>query len=121
MASDHQTQAGKPQPLNPKVGILLEGGAGNLYVLHSLCKVKFLLLVPSLYPVPQGTKSLRAAYLGPFPRAHPHPDVQHQLQTLNFSAYATAHRTSQDWGRDWVPIGEDSSSTPCCVTPRLMA
>lgn len=27
MASDHQTQAGKPQPLNPKVGTLLEGGA----------------------------------------------------------------------------------------------
>lgn len=58
MASDHQTQAGKPQPLNPKVGILLEGGAGNLYVLRSLCKVNFLLLVPSLYPVPQGTQSL---------------------------------------------------------------
>lgn len=32
MASDHQTQAGKPQPLNSKVGTLLEGGAGILPV-----------------------------------------------------------------------------------------
>lgn len=91
MASDHQTQAGKPQPLNPKVGNLLEGGAGSLYVLRSLCKVKFVFLVPSLYPVPWGTQSPRAAYLGPIPRAHPHPDVLHQLQTLNFSVYLPPH------------------------------
>lgn len=28
MASDHQTQAGKPQPLNPKVGTM-RGGCGE--------------------------------------------------------------------------------------------
>lgn len=91
MASDHQTQAGKPQPLNPKVGTLPEGEAGNLYMLSSLCRVRFLLLVPSLDPVPQGTRSPRAADLEPIPCVHPHPDVQQQLQTLNFSAYLLPH------------------------------
>lgn len=119
MASDHQTQAGKPQPLNPKVGTLLGGGAGNLCMLTSPCKVGFLLLVPPLHPVPWETQSPRAAYLGPIPCAHPRPDVQHQLLTweLHFSAYLLPHKTPRDWGRDRVPTGEDSSSTPCCMTP----
>jgi hypothetical protein len=71
MASDHQTQAGKPQPLNPKVGTLLEGGAGNLCMLTSPCKVSFLLLVTLFHPVPQETQSPRAACQGPIPCAHP--------------------------------------------------
>lgn len=79
MASDHQTQAGKPQPLNPKVGILLEGRAGNIYMpsqlLPSWCSFSALSL---------GGLSLPQLHTwGQFPVPFPtHLSARHQLQIL---------------------------------------
>lgn len=65
MASDHQTQAGKPQPLNPKVGATWEGFRGGLAELlyqtqFPFCRVGLASASPGLplsasvpLPVPQ--------------------------------------------------------------------
>lgn len=122
MASDHQTQAGKPQPLNPKVGTLLEGGAGGLRTPSSLYRVNFSLPGALSAPCPPGTQSPPAARLGPIPCAPPDPRAQHPLPILelNSSASLLSHvllpmGPPQAWGRDSAPTEEDSPPLSCCV------
>ncbi|XP_076417410.1 beta-crystallin B2 [Peromyscus maniculatus bairdii] len=103
MASDHQTQAGKPQPLNPKVGTLLEGEAGGLRTPSSLYRVNFSLPGALSAPRPPGTQSPPAARLGPIPCAPPDPR-SHHVETGNRedpgavgTACAKALRLSTSW------------------------
>lgn len=56
MASDHQTQAGKTQPLNPKVGTMQRGGGGQAELIPQtqspFCKVGLASAFPSLLLCP---------------------------------------------------------------------
>lgn len=101
MASDHQTQAGKPQPLNPKVGATwVQGGAGGLAELlyqtqFPFCRVGLASAFPglplsasappcaSVSPLPWGTGGRGALIV----KAPPWPttgksESQHQLPAL---------------------------------------
>lgn len=52
MASDHQTQAGKPQALNPKVGATREGAGGPAELLYQtrfpFCRIGVGICLPGL-------------------------------------------------------------------------
>lgn len=121
MASDHQTQAGKPQPLNPKVGTLLEGEAGGLRTPSSLYRVNFSLPGALSAPRPPGTQSPPAARLGPIPCAPPDPRAQHPLPILelNSSASLLSHvllptGPPQAWGRE-TQCQLKRTPHSCCV------
>lgn len=94
MASDHQTQAGKPQPLNPKVGARSGGGAGHP--------------PPSPPPSP------------PTPRPFPAQGMQALMQLCRLTppllgwcasyfaprlGWTSAHQRSGSWlrGEGWLP------------------
>lgn len=136
MASDHHTQAGKPQPLNPKVGTMQGGGGGQAELIPQtqspFCKVGLASAFPSLPLCPWASVSPTCTLiLKALPWHARTPTTSFLLRSLKLLCFTPSYTlwpmgASQGGGRPSVPSkgdlvngrwGMNPDSTPA-VCPR---